>query len=325
MLESLTSIKISCDDPGPNLTCYGCYVAMKVAYTTQQRLIKTEMLLQEKILGQLVVKEEIEESGSELEMLETAIKCEDGISEEIQPEDQYHNETPSTGYKNKNPTFLKCETCPNTYDNYFDYSEHSKGHEMKQCLMCPQVISAVGFREHNLTHDTGYCEYCGAQLKHALSLRKHVQLYHREPKIMCEQCGEILDNRRMFDTHITTHHTKDAAFICDHCGAKFYSVSLLKKHIKQQHTIDEQFSCNVCGKAFGLKSKLKAHGLKHSDERLFICEFCGKGFKEKGTMNTHKKGVHGWKSEEKFRCKLCDKGFATKFALSTHVVRKHKE
>ena len=56
------------------------------------------------------------------------------------------------------------------------------------------------------------------------ALRKHIVKFHHNQNI-CETCGKVFTDLRLFDVHVKSAHTDVKDHFCDRCGKVIYFIA----------------------------------------------------------------------------------------------------
>ena len=70
------------------------------------------------------------------------------------------------------------------------------------------------------------CDHCGKIFKYLRSLKTHQVVHSNVPKIRCEWCPLVFNDRWSFNTHMKNH----TCYQCSRCCRQFIWKSKYKKH-----------------------------------------------------------------------------------------------
>lgn len=257
---------------------------------------------------------------------------------------------------------LTCDVCNNSFKSVKKLEVHKKTHTTEyQCKICNKCFARIDILDtHFLTKHIRIkpftCKYCGktfnvrvALLRHErhhkkknnsqsircrfcnrffeklLHLKKHVQLFHNEKKLVCEHCGARHNSVSSLKNHLLTHE----GFECNECGESFLKKSYLKNHIlmqcKKENNVQGNESpkkddsdykgvthrCDICWKSFVTKKNHERHMMKfHDEKKNYNCQVCRIKFESEEEMKKH---IH-------VKCKICDGSFTN---IDGHMVEAH--
>lgn len=163
----------------------------------------------------------------------------------------------------------------------------------------------------------------------------------------CRLCTSTFKEKRYFQSHMRTVHSKKKSLKCTVIGCEevfVYRVQRLR-HLRQKHPevyeesdteenvskdLDEAIECELCDLAFESKEAIEDHLEKdhdenedEDDEKKRTCESCQprKVFKKTRYLLLHIQAVH---SDQTFQCTECPKSFSFRCSLGRHVRGVHK-
>ena len=129
----------------------------------------------------------------------------------------------------------KCKICLRVYRSKPSFDEdqakHAKFFELTGQLKCPEcktMVDRMEMTDHFAANHPG--KQCCIGCQKIVSdgegdLRKHIVKYHHNQNI-CETCGRIFNDLRLFDIHVKSKHSDERNHFCDRCGKVRF---LLKK------------------------------------------------------------------------------------------------
>jgi hypothetical protein len=137
--------------------------------------------------------------------------------------------------KGKDKFRTKCTVCLRVYKSRPSYEEdqarHAKYFDLEGSISCPLCRENVAklevtahFTSHHSTEGGGggepmtCCIGCLLVMPNTDgTLRKHVIKFHHNQAI-CESCGRVFNDPRLFDIHVKAAHSDVRDHFCDRCG-----------------------------------------------------------------------------------------------------------
>lgn len=152
----------------------------------------------------------------------------------------------------------KCKICLRVYRSKPSFDEdqakHAKFFELTGQLKCPEcktMVDRMEMTDHFAANHPG--KQCCIGCQKIVSdgegdLRKHIVKYHHNQNI-CETCGRIFNDLRLFDIHVKSKHSDERNHFCDRCGkVRFLLKNVLLKSGKFRNFLGFCSSGNI-GKA----------------------------------------------------------------------------
>ena len=125
---------------------------------------------------------------------------------------------------------IKCRICLRIYKSKSsfedDQSKHSQYFELTGPIICPLCqeqmdktqLTAHFEEKHSDSQPTTCCIGCQLVITNTDgALRKHIVKFHHNQNI-CETCGKVFTDLRLFDVHVKSAHTDVKDHFCDRCG-----------------------------------------------------------------------------------------------------------
>lgn len=152
-----------------------------------------------------------------------------------------------------------------------------------RCEKCNMTFITISEKQNhiNVKHVNDYkCCKCGAMLKSAENLRRHMLCHSINAKHSCTLCKARFKHLRSLRLHLLT------------CGKNVLAQSeMIKK--KNKNCIKGLFMCAICGKRFSVKPSVSRHiRIVHHGERPHQCLDCGKCFTSKYNLGVHRMKAH---------------------------------
>lgn len=177
---------------------------------------------------------------------------------------------------------IKCKICLRVYRSKPSYDEdqskHAKYFDLTGSMPCPECqesIEKMKMTDHFEACHAGKtcCIGCQKIMNNGDGvLRKHVVKFHHNQNI-CETCGRVFNDPRLFDVHVKSAHSDVRDHFCDRCGKAFAHRVLLEKHLAHACS-DEEWTCPICSKVFSCKEKLRFHLATHCEHKPYQCRYC---------------------------------------------------
>ncbi|CAL4150358.1 unnamed protein product [Meganyctiphanes norvegica] len=203
-------------------------------------------------------------------------------------------------------------------------------HIIHLCKFCMKVCpTGEQLKEHQKTHETIECSFCGKILARIGAWETHLKVFHNveiqvpgneealtRPKeeLVCPECGKVFVSRPALAYHLRLHDGKSypcekcgkvfnhpsnlkthklrhekKTFYCDKCGKGYHTNFALLMHDNQTHRLAKSWKCRYCGKAFTRCAAYKEHIRIHTGEKPFECNVCGVKFRKVHHLKTHAK------------------------------------
>lgn len=163
--------------------------------------------------------------------------------------------------------------------------------------VCP---TGEQLKEHQRTHDTIECQFCGKVLARIGAWENHLKIFHNVE--IHVPGSEIASNR------------PKEKIDCNVCGKQFSSKSALAYHLKLHD--GKSYQCDKCSKVFNHPSNLKTHQLRH-EKKKYYCEKCDKKFHTNFALLMHDNQTH--RMAKSWKCKHCSKAFTKCAAFREHI------
>ncbi|CAG5100041.1 Oidioi.mRNA.OKI2018_I69.XSR.g16814.t1.cds [Oikopleura dioica] len=192
-------------------------------------------------------------------------------------------------------TINVCETCGESFTSQFALYHHTKQHRAKKKKEEDEE-NGIG----NLA-----CEFCGKVYTRKMSLRKHIETVHGEPKYKCPLCPAKFHHRKNIQPHLCREHGAPRKFACELCGQQFIHGTHYKRHMKLHEENPGKVRtprANRSANGVNRKDQLKKDGQSrqklptYEPEPISIATFgnfiemkiIGAGLCRTGTMSTRK-------------------------------------
>ncbi|KAH3864413.1 hypothetical protein DPMN_027431 [Dreissena polymorpha] len=217
-----------------------------------------------------------------------------------------------------------CDLCPETFEEFTEFSEHLKSHFKGRNHKCPECVlefeSRADLLEHQATHNVGptfECAMCKKKFPTSLALENHA-IIHRD-KFSCDFCDKIFSLKAQLHDHKKLFQYK---YKCCLCNRSLSGKTPFDNHMRSLHIKGgRMFHCDICSKDFRSKGNLKQHQESHED-KPHVCETCGVAYRNKKLFDIHVK-IH----EEGgiTCCKICKFKAQGPGSLSQHMRMHEKE
>lgn len=220
-----------------------------------------------------------------------------------------------------------CNVCGDQFDEALDLLAHAEIHARfhpLKCLLCGEQflvesdikIHIMESHRHEMTENT--CRLCGKLCKDGRTLMRHSWDHNStDGSFSCARCAKSFHNKARLKRHMTSH--KNKTVMCDTCGEELQDGRSLMNH-KHLHTKSNQFHCSECGKTFGSRSSQQIHMRIHTGEKPYGCRFCWKAFADGGTLRKHER-IHT--GEKPYACPVCPRAFNQRVVLREHIRSHH--
>lgn len=220
-----------------------------------------------------------------------------------------------------------CKVCGDQFDEALDLLAHAEIHARfhpLKCLLCGEQfhvesdikIHIVEMHRNEMTENT--CRLCGKLCKDGRTLMRHSWDHlSADGSFSCARCAKSFHNKARLKRHMTSH--KNKTVMCDTCGEELQDGRSLMNH-KHLHTKSSQFHCSECGKTFGSRSSQQIHMRIHTGEKPYGCRFCWKAFADGGTLRKHER-IHT--GEKPYACPVCPRAFNQRVVLREHIRSHH--
>ena len=185
-------------------------------------------------------------------------------------------------------------------------------------------------------HDQTLCSQCGANFRHYVDLRAHLNS-HREP-IKCDDCEEVFKDPKKRKWHMKKEHGKsrysmrdETKVVCQECGIVLQSQAGLESHYKRKHSGDpsQKVPCPHCDYTDWTQGGINGHIRRVHDINFkpASCPFCGKLIKR---LRDHLRRTQCNLPENErtlkvYKCEPCNKNFSEKHGYHRHVRQFHGE
>lgn len=169
------------------------------------------------------------------------------------------------------------------------------------------------------------CPHCDFTTVRRKGLEYHINAFHTEKTIKCDQCPKLFAHGRDLRRHTRLVHIDASNYIdCPYCDVKQKSSSALVSHIKCMHEEGpkevEIFTCDFCDNSYSQSNSLKEHILAKHHDSTVTCDTCGKEFESELQCKKHKSQVHNMETKE---CRICQK-LIKSYNFRRHI-RTHEE
>jgi hypothetical protein len=148
-------------------------------------------------------------------------------------------------------------------------------------------------------------------------------------RIICETCGEHVDERKL-EQHMKKCHKEKAQFVCEICSKRFSAKGLLMYHLAH-HDNARSYKCVECPKAFNTKADLPMHKTLHDLTKDPVnCEVCGESFQIRRKFRTHMRRMHNVKlvgdesMDKQIKCVMCEQVLPSMTLYNHHMKSEHK-
>ena len=135
----------------------------------------------------------------------------------------------------------------------------------------------------------------------------------------------LLPKAGLGSAHEDTHWrqgVRDYKYSCGQCGYNTDQHYHYRRHLLT-HTGEKPYQCDVCGNRFSQSGSMQHHKRTlHGGERRHLCHLCpqcGHTFTEARSLNRHIKSVHNKIKE--YKCVICERCFSLKQGLDLHMMR----
>ncbi|XP_063708696.1 zinc finger protein 845-like [Culicoides brevitarsis] len=183
-------------------------------------------------------------------------------------------------------------------------------------------------QKHVSSSSSERCFHCKMDFSSISDRNEHIKTVHPSALSICDQCGEILYDKKSAETHKRHHQNTSKQFLCKRCpdGVRFPSEKVLLLHQKQHSAQDKsrkRLSCHLCERKFNDNAVFDTHLRYHAAGRIVPCEICGKSIAdhENGSTSRHMK-THTDKVQS-VKCEFCDEKFPNRQFLFHHRRKVH--
>ncbi|XP_076060894.1 uncharacterized protein LOC143036875 [Oratosquilla oratoria] len=266
---------------------------------------------------------------------------------------RHYEEYLKLGNKNPKKHKVKCDFCPETYDDilqleehlwkhmeekYYECSDckikfgmesnlqkHLKSHYFKEerpCPICEREFKSIGYyNEHVARCKSGWkCELCNLICETREYYRKHQRAEHGGENVVryqCNACEKSFLEKHRYDDHMITH-SSEKAFACPICEKQFKRMRPLNVHLLRAHSDQSQkHICSYCKNVFNSVAELERHKSIH--KRECPCQACGHVYSTKAALQNHLAVHHNNGSTPLYGCPVCDLRFAKEYNLKAHI------
>lgn len=132
-----------------------------------------------------------------------------------------------------------------------------------------------GKRKPALDDKEPTCVECQQVFSSDQELKEH-KLTHKNKNWICEICGKISTQKRIYKAHLLVH-SNEKPYECSDCPMRFVRLQGLKRH-RLTHTGEKPYACHHCGQRFAAFMSHQMHVRLHTGERPYQCKHCGEDF-----------------------------------------------
>lgn len=240
--------------------------------------------------------------------------------------------------KNAKKSF-HCSVCDEYVLGEVNFRYHSRSHlpdDLKfVCQTCPKsFMTKSALRNHQSTHNKNItsqsieepfrCKICLNTYSSELFLRKHENLRHQIPNLLCDICHKCFRTKNDLKYHRRSHLPASEQFKCNLCPFIFLESSTLRNH-KETHNPEKRFKCEFCGINYKTKDTLGRHKkvLHALSGSSIACDICGITYSSMDSLTVHKRNVHKVEKRICFQCQVCHKNYSTRNNLERHQIRQN--
>lgn len=229
-----------------------------------------------------------------------------------------HHETVHENVRNH-----QCESCPKKFYKKSGLERHILTVHQKQknfvCDVCDRAFGEKSLllrhtRRHLATKTSFYCTICK---KYVDEIKGHYDSVHKDLPHKCEHCHRRFLQRREWNNHVTTRHTKFRSFLCQLCGKGFVEKYQLKRHFRCHINVDGVNEDDVMKLIENIDKTISK-----DKRRSFNCKFCDKKFKRKQAIENHliREHKNDMKLNEPAKCDLCGSSFNRMSLIISHMM-----
>ncbi len=152
------------------------------------------------------------------------------------------------------------------------------------CSQCRLFLpDKTDYPHHKLVCRPFSCPLCPKVYNTQEGLRNHFKI-HSDAPIVCDQCPEVCENKKIFYRHMTSKHPTQV-YKCAHCPKV---LTTKQKFTQHTFTHTKPFICPVCNEGFQSKGLLKCHQVTHTGAVRFLFLICirNEGLTEKKILET---------------------------------------
>ncbi|KAH8277864.1 hypothetical protein KR018_008925, partial [Drosophila ironensis] len=162
---------------------------------------------------------------------------------------------------------FKCRSCRWRFQLWSSLKAHvTRMHQRrKPCLICQ--LPTLG--RCCCAHSAKECREAIKRHRERLRLeRGPPKVDRRQPKPMCEVCGQTFATNFHLRDHLNKKHLQRREFTCEICGAAFYSQGLMQTHRRAVHLLMHTVHCDTCNLTIKARGNYQRHlkSKRHLDE-----------------------------------------------------------
>ncbi|KAJ3657719.1 hypothetical protein Zmor_009503 [Zophobas morio] len=342
MLQALTSITVDVDEE-INSMCLKCSLNLKLAYTIQQKILKSHEKLKKSHLDNKTIHkfEATETTPSPVQIKqenrdEITTKC-------IICSTVVKTECLSSHVEGHFNDKQFCDLCKENFTNLDSYRSHLQKHPELSLYKCKKCN--LTFRYHSLytIHVKAVHTPPPTKIKKRPSdrLAKQLDKLHKKG-IGSELAKKLLSISAEAASNFPLQPPQLQTFVCDFCDRQFPDKNKLRHHKSghfrrecptcHKHITLPNFSnhvrnhdsgpqvCEQCGKTYDSVEKLRGHVFYQHSKKKYECEECKVTFKNRHGLGTHRKREHNGSGHI---CETCGRKFLFAYWLKKHIQSTH--